>query len=161
MKKAQLIRQYFETHTLGILTALDDNGNATFQCQILELPWKDNERQISCIPEGIYPVKERRTDKFGRHYHIQNVPDRDYILQHPGNFTAQIRGCQLTGSKFTNLNVDAIPDITASRKTLDVLLKSLGKEYTLYIGSFEAPTHPHTISPAKYWADQLQKPTPA
>lgn len=150
MKKAYLIRQYFDTHTLGLFSALDSDGNAIFQCQILELPWRDNERQISCIPEGQYPVKERRTDKFGRHYHIQNVPDRDAILQHPGNFIHQIRGCQLPGSKFTNLNFDPIPDIMISRKTLDSMLKILGKEYQLYISSVEPPTHPHQIHPAKY-----------
>ena len=157
MIKAYLIREYFATHTLGIFTAIDGAGNCIFQCQVLELPWNDNQRQISCIPEGEYPVKERRTDKFGRHYHIQDVPNRDAILQHGGNYTFQIRGCQLPGAKFMYLNTDAIPDIQSSRKTLDNMLKVLGKEYVLKIGSFDPPTHPHNIHPGQFWLDRNEQ----
>ena len=28
-------------------------------CDTLENPWQDNQRNISCIPEGIYPVRLR------------------------------------------------------------------------------------------------------
>lgn len=153
--KAYQIRTYYPTHTQSVFTAVDDNHNILFQCCILELPWKDNERKISCIPEGIYPVVERRTDKFKRHYHIHNVPDRSFILQHPGNFTAQIEGCQLPGERFQHLNKDVIPDIIQTRSTLDRMLRALGKEYTLYITSFSQPAFPHQVSPSKFWAGQF------
>ena len=28
-------------------------------CDTLENPWVDNQRNISCIPEGVYPVRLR------------------------------------------------------------------------------------------------------
>lgn len=123
---------------------------------MLELPWLDNTRRISCIPEGEYRVRKRRTDRFGQHYHILDVPDRDSILQHGGNYTSDILGCQLPGSKITKLNADNIPDIENSRATLKKMISFLGAEYTLFIGSFEPPTHPHTISPSLYWAEKYQ-----
>lgn len=156
MKTAYLIRTYFATHTLGVFTAVDENHNTIMECSVLELPWKDNTFQISCIPEGKYRVIERRTDKFKRHYHIQDVPNRTYILQHPGNFTRQIEGCQLPGDRFASLNNDKIPDILNTRSTLDKMLKLLGKEYTLFIGSFEAPVHEHKVNPAQYWIDSFK-----
>jgi len=151
MKRAYLIRTYFPTHTLGVFVAVDENNNTLFECQMLELPWKDNNFQVSCIPEGKYLVRERRTDKFKRHYHILDVPNRTFILQHTGNFTRQILGCQLPGSKFVSLNNDEIPDVRDSRIKLNEMLKALGKEYTLFIGSFEPPAFPHQVSPSLYW----------
>lgn len=147
MKKAYLIRMYFPTHTVGVFVAVDGTGNTLMECSMLELPWRDNRRQESCIPEGIYHVVTRRTDKFQRHYHILGVPDRSFILQHPGNYTRQILGCQLPGDELVDINKDGIPDIKNSRRTLDKMLLHLGKEYELHIGSFGKPEHEHTINP--------------
>lgn len=155
--KAYQIRTYFPTHTQSVFTALDQQNNILLQCSILELPWRDNERKVSCFPEGIYRVVERRTDKFKRHYHILDVPERSFILQHPGNFTHQIEGCQLPGERFQHLNRDAVPDIINTRATLDKMLRLLGKEYTLYITSFSAPSFPHKVSPSKFWQDHYAK----
>jgi len=147
MKKAFLIRQYFEKYTIGVFVAVGEDGNILMECSMLELPWLDNTFQKSCIPEGIYIVKTRKTAKFGRHFHIQNVPGRTYILQHAGNYTRQILGCQLPGDRLTDINKDDIIDILNSRRTLDQMLAILGNEYELHIGSFGPPKHPHTISP--------------
>ncbi len=145
--RAYLIRTYYEKYTIGVFVAVGDDGNTLMECSMLELPWRDNKRQQSCIPEGRYTVRSRRTTRFDRHYHIQNVPDRSSILQHPGNYTRDILGCQLPGDYIIDLNKDTIPDIRNSRATLKKMLEILGAEYTLYIGSFEPPTHPHSISP--------------
>ena len=133
MFKAILIRQYFDTHTLGVLVALDATSNVIMTCSVLELPWMDNQRKISCIPEGTYKVQSEINVKFGKCYRILNVPGRDGILQHPGNYTKQILGCQLPGVKFTNLDSDAIPDIEQSRVTLDRMIAKLGDNYVLSI----------------------------
>lgn len=133
MKNAYLIRRYFPTHTIGVLVAVDEDQNVLLSCSVLELPWVNNEHQKSCIPEGIYRVIERRTAKFGRHYWIQDVPDRTFILQHPGNYTRQILGCQLPGQAFKKLDSDDVPDVINTRVTLDKMLALLGKEYRLTI----------------------------
>jgi len=54
-------------------------------CYTIELPWKDNRRRISCIPEGKYELQKRYTQRFGHHFLLLNVPGRDYILLHAAN----------------------------------------------------------------------------
>ena len=85
--------------TEGILLAGD------FNCKTLELPWRENARQISCIPPGEYDVELRLSNKYGRVYWVRRVPDRTYILIHSGNwagdtqkgFKSHVMGCILLG----------------------------------------------------------------
>jgi hypothetical protein len=71
----------------------------------LELPWHDNKRQISCIPSGDYFCDIRVSPKFGQVYWVKDVPDRDCILIHSGNwagdtsknFKSNVYGCILVG----------------------------------------------------------------
>ncbi|UNY97906.1 DUF5675 family protein [Zhouia spongiae] len=93
-----LLRSHFKEGTQG---ALYFNGN--FVCFMIELPWKDNIRNISCIPDGLYPLQLRTTHRFGPHLQVCNVPDRDAILIHPANDALEeLKGClapvtQMTG----------------------------------------------------------------
>ena len=70
-------------------------------CDTLENPWVDNQRNISCIPEGVYPVRLRLPRESGTrdylHLLVQEVPNRDFILVHRGNFPSQTQGCLLVG----------------------------------------------------------------
>lgn len=133
MTTAYLIRRYFPTHTLGALVAIDERGNHLHTCITLELPWRDNAPQISCIPEGAYPVAARKSEKFGYHYHVQNVPGREWILFHPGTFTRQLRGCIIPGQRYRDLDADGIPDILNTRNTLDRMLTALGQSFVLHV----------------------------
>ena len=70
-------------------------------CDTLENPWQDNQRNISCIPEGEYPVRLRLARESASrdylHLLVQDVPNRDYILFHIGNKSSDTRGCILVG----------------------------------------------------------------
>lgn len=72
----------------------------------LELPWRENKRQWSCIPEGVYKcikVKGRTLlsgEKLDETYEITNVPDRDGILFHIGNAPKDTKGCVLIAQNF-------------------------------------------------------------
>jgi hypothetical protein len=70
-------------------------------CDTLENPWQDNQRNISCIPEGIYPVRLRLPRESGTrdylHLLVQEVPNRDWILFHRGNTAKDTSGCILVG----------------------------------------------------------------
>jgi hypothetical protein len=68
--------------TEGILTVPD----VGWSCFVMELPWRENASQISCIPNGIYIVKIRQSPKFGTIFHITNVENRSVILMHWGQF---------------------------------------------------------------------------
>ena len=70
-------------------------------CDTLENPWQDNQRNVSCIPEGVYPVRLRTARESATrdylHLLVQEVPNRDFILVHRGNFPSQTQGCLLVG----------------------------------------------------------------
>ena len=92
-----LIRDTFtEESTVGELFI---NGERI--CDTLENPWRDNQRNISCIPEGEYPVRLRLARESASrdylHLLVQDVPNRDWVLVHRGNFPSQTKGCVLVG----------------------------------------------------------------
>ena len=70
-------------------------------CDTLENPWQDNQRNISCIPEGEYPLRLRLARESASrdylHLLVQDVPNRDYILFHRGNTAKDTSGCILVG----------------------------------------------------------------
>ena len=92
-----LIRDTFsDKSTLGELFL-----NGERMCDTLENPWLDNQRNISCIPEGVYPVRLRLPRESASrdylHLLVQKVPNRDWILFHRGNFPKDTSGCILVG----------------------------------------------------------------
>ena len=92
-----LIRDTFsEKSTIGELFL-----NGERMCDTLENPWQDNQRNISCIPEGVYPVRLRLPRESASrdylHLLVQEVPNRDWILFHRGNTAKDTSGCILVG----------------------------------------------------------------
>ncbi|MBN4083016.1 hypothetical protein JYT50_01375 [bacterium AH-315-A23] len=93
-----LHRTYFKEGTNGALFY-----NHRFLGFTIELPWLNNARTISCIPEGVYQLKARYSEKFKYHLQLQNVKGRSLILLHPANDARkELEGCiapvlQLTG----------------------------------------------------------------
>lgn len=81
-------------HTLGTNGKLFIKGQTLPFCFTIELPWQQNTAQLSCIPEGAYPLVLRQSEKFKTHLHVQNVPGRQLILVHPANDAlAELKGC--------------------------------------------------------------------
>jgi len=99
----------------------------------LELPYRNNQKNISCIPKGNYKVVKRYSNKFSYHFHVQNVENRELILIHYGNYNNQTRGCILVGENFKDLNNDNEIDITNSKNTMLELLTRMPKEFNLKI----------------------------
>ena len=120
-------RIYQHDCTLGVLNA------GSFRCFTLELPDKENQKNVSCIPQGVYPCRKYVSKKFGACIAIDNVPGRDYIRMHKGNFTRQILGCILPGASIADIDADGIPDVTSSAVTLDKLMSVLPDEFELEI----------------------------
>jgi Family of unknown function (DUF5675) len=85
----ELVRTYFSEGT---------NGKILYQDRLItytiELPWKNNQARVSCIPEGRYELVKRWSLKFGRHLQVMNVSGREYILIHPANEALrELKGC--------------------------------------------------------------------
>ena len=84
-----LNRTYFPEGTQGTL-----EWNGSLVCYTIELPWLNNHRRVSCIPEGEYVLLKRYSPKFKWHLHLQQVPGRDLILIHPANDAKkELLGC--------------------------------------------------------------------
>ena len=114
-----LIRDTFtEESTLGELFI---DGERI--CDTLENPYLDNQRNISCIPEGEYPVRIRLPRESGTrdymHLLVKDVKDRDYILFHIGNTAKDTSGCILVG---LGSQQDVVNN---SRLAMDLLMKEI------------------------------------
>ena len=86
-----------EKGTLGIMMINDKPLFPT-----LELPWKNNQRDISCIPAGVYKAVYIFSEKFQKNlFVLQGVPGRDLIEIHIGNSVINTHGCILIGMEFS------------------------------------------------------------
>ena len=132
---------------LYITRLKDDNRQTLSKCSLhseiktlfgfsaLELSFKDNERNISCIPSGIYQGEVRESKKYGRHIHILNVPNRSLILIHSGNFNTQTKGCILVGDSFKDINNDGLLDVVNSKDTMTRLMSYVDNKIKIIITS--------------------------
>ena len=92
-------------------------------CDTLENPYINNERNISCIPEGQYKVRLRLARESATrdylHLLVQDVPNRSYILFHIGNTAKDTSGCILVGNGRKH-NV-----VENSRLAMDLVIKEI------------------------------------
>lgn len=92
-------------------------------CDTLENPWLDNQRNISCIPEGQYNVRLRLARESASrdylHLLVQDVPNRDWILFHRGNTAKDTSGCILVGNGREHNAVNN------SRLAMDLVIKEI------------------------------------
>jgi hypothetical protein len=85
----ELYRTYFLNGTNG---EIYHDGKRL--CFSIELPWLNNKHQVSCIPEGRYPLEKRFTEKHGWHLLLLRVKNREGILIHPANDALkELHGC--------------------------------------------------------------------
>jgi Family of unknown function (DUF5675) len=124
---------YQDKQTLGTLEMFDDKSKKLFECFTLELADLNNQPQHSCIPKGTYDVVIRTSPKFGLHFHVTNVKNRDLILIHFGNYFTDILGCILVGDGLKLINSDHYKDVTNSKVTLQKLLKIAPEGFELTI----------------------------
>lgn len=102
---------------------------SVYQCYSLELPWKDNKKEISCIPDGEYPVTVYQSPNKGEVLLLHDVPGRSMIEIHIGNYATKhgdvgdILGCILPGTSYSDINGDGILDITNSAKAMSEIMR--------------------------------------
>lgn len=85
----ELVRTYYPNGTNGELFL---DGNKV--CSTIELPWKDNQPQVSCIPEGRYALRKRYSPKLKHHLLVTGVAGRQWILLHAANDALkELKGC--------------------------------------------------------------------
>lgn len=111
-----------------------------FSCFTGELPWRNNQRQVSCIPEGEYVCTVVASPKFGRVYGVQGVVGRSHILIHGGNLVGDVNaglrahsnGCILLG-KYLGV-VDGQKAVLLSKPTVRSFMEAMaGQPFKLII----------------------------
>jgi Family of unknown function (DUF5675) len=80
----------------------------------LELPWKGNRANVSCIPPGRYPAKVR-TDKNKWRLELMKTGPREHVEIHIGNSTKDVIGCILIGK---TMGADFVGNSEAAIKAL-------------------------------------------
>lgn len=116
---------YEPNQTIGKLYLLKNDNVIIDKWDSLELPDRDNQRNISCIPEGDYKASIHNSPKFGKTLWVRDVPNRSEILIHAGNFHFDILGCILIGTNLGDINNDGLIDVKNSRKAVNELLNYL------------------------------------
>lgn len=85
----KIIRQYFTHGTNGDLFV-----NGQKYCHTIELPYLNNQHEISCIPEGCYKLVKHHSDHLGNVIMLLDVPFRYMIYIHPANDAQrELKGC--------------------------------------------------------------------
>lgn len=112
--------------TLGVLYR--DNKAI---CCTLELPWRDNQQKISCIPKGLYKLSRYLSPSKGEVFLLHDVPNRSMIEIHIGNFVDDIQGCILVGRVYGK--IDGKRAVLHSTNTMVKLRKELPQEFELEI----------------------------
>jgi len=134
--KLLISRTYNNNFTLGSMFVLDGERLA-YHCKSIELPWLNNQRNVSCIPEGTYNVIKDYSVHRGNIFRLLWVRDRSGILVHPGNFVAgyikDSEGCILPGNYFIDINNDGMLDIAESKIAMNSLYDLMPDKFKIVI----------------------------
>ena len=123
-----LTRTYFPDGTNG---KLECEGKLI--CNTIELPWKNNERRVSCIPEGEYFIEKRYSPKFKWHLHVLGVENRSFILFHPANNALkELNGCIAPVTKLSGPGLGLLSR-KAFEKLKDQVYKALDRKESVLL----------------------------
>lgn len=101
--------------------------------------WKNNENDISCIPQGLYNVTRGNTEHHIDVFKILNVPGRTDILIHSGNYASPVliddmvhldsKGCFLAGFDYDKKT----PMIKQSVNAMNYLRENIHDNFSLEV----------------------------
>ena len=125
--------------TFGTWEALKESGEK-FKCLSLELPWRDNQKEISCIQPRIYECVWAMSSRLKKEtYEVQGVVGHDGIRVHKMNwagdkskgFYSDSEGCIGLGESEGPLkapNGKMQNALWGSKKAYDAFIEFTGKE---------------------------------
>lgn len=101
----------------------------------IELPWKDNQHDISCIPAGIYRVIRFNSPAHGMVWKLLGTEPRQDVEMHSGNFACFVKlpgsshdtdtkGCILPGMALD----EGVPMVQRSKEAMSYLYTLIGDD---------------------------------
>ena len=144
--KLTVVRTQFGTDATNGILLID----GLFECYTLEDQYQAVKvMHETCIPEGTYDIKFRKTGGFhakyserykNAHYgmlHVQDVPNFTYILIHTGNTDEHTSGCLIVGETQQDLEISKDGFVGSSTKAYKKMYAKVasqllqGKEVTI------------------------------
>lgn len=127
MKRVRLQRLWSDRNqTTGVLTVIDNQGQPIYASLCIERGFRNNQRNISSVPPGTYPLVLEYSPRFNCDlYELKNVPNRSECKVHASNFWKQLNGCIAPGVKLKDIDRDGYYDVTDSRQSLKAFHRSL------------------------------------
>jgi len=129
MERALLYRNFQNDRvTFGVLKLpWTWDGSSLVKCCTLELPWLNNQPNISCIPGGLYGLEPVYSTTFGHILAVSGIEGRSLVRVHAGNHTGHTHGCILTGKRTGTYQ--GRPFIFNSRDALRVIVSHVQALY--------------------------------
>jgi hypothetical protein len=114
---------------------LHDETDA-FRCVTIELPWRDDAENISCIPAGTYMAERYFSPKHGYPvFRLIGVPNREYVEVHIANLPEDLLGCIGVGLTFAHVkkaNGHEGPGILGSSTAFHMLMMNYPQQRVLF-----------------------------
>ena len=117
-----------KNQTLGTCVVLGDNDLPLFAGLSLERGWKNNQKNISCVPKSNAPylMNFEYSNRFKQKlWELKDVPNRSECKFHSANYWHDLNGCVSLGRRPKDINHDGYIDITSSRSTMKDFHRSL------------------------------------
>lgn len=115
-----------ENQTFGNMVVFNEYNKPIFSCSTIERGWRDNARNMSCVPTGEYPLHLERSPRFNKDlWELKDVPGRFECKIHVANSWHELNGCIALGIKIKDIDRDGYVDVTFSGATTDQFHKAM------------------------------------
>lgn len=126
--KKVILHRYWndKNQTTGTLIVLNDKGQPIFSSICIERGDRNNQKNVSRVPAGTYPLVLEYSPKFKRMlWELKNVPNRSECKIHPSNYWDQLNGCIAPGIDLRDIDKDGYYDVVRSKYTTSLFMKAL------------------------------------
>tara|TARA_R110000764_G_scaffold136708_1_gene224616 strand:- start:107 stop:517 length:411 start_codon:yes stop_codon:yes gene_type:complete len=117
--RIELFRLEYEKKQVLGDCAITENGKDIFLAKSLERADNNNQRNISCIPQGEYLCVLEYSNRFDCDlWEIKGVPNRSECKFHSANYWHDLNGCIALGTKYLDIDNDGFRDVLNSKNTM-------------------------------------------
>ncbi len=129
MKTVYIIRDTIGNNQSLATHLVIDHGRLLYSGHLLERGWRDNQKNISCVPAGTYDLVKEYSGKFKCElWEAKGIPDRSECKFHSANYWDQLNGCFSPGEARLNIGHDTELDMIYSGDMLEIFMNAMGSD---------------------------------